>query len=351
MDYHIILHRAFDLEANERLADLGQCPRHIMAALAQKLGAKVHAPGNDVILPIDRIRSKLLGSPATWAMARRLSAQLTSNDIVYCNSETTGIPLAAMCSRSTKSPTIVIYAHVAYRPLTQVALRLFPVAQKSVFVITNTTAQVEFLKQQFGLADDRVLLLLEQTDTQFFTPGLPSPDKERPIIASVGLERRDYRLLAAATSDMNVDVRITGFSADVRQSMSTFPASLPANMTTHTLEWIDLLKLYRNADIVALALTKSLVTSGVTTLLEAMACARPVIVTRTEGLVDYLKPSETVITVEPGDVEGLRKTIQYVLENTKVAAAIAQEGYRFVQAFHNSDKYVENLAQLLLSFS
>jgi glycosyltransferase involved in cell wall biosynthesis len=122
-------------------------------------------------------------------------------------------------------------------------------------------------------------------------------------------------------------------------------------MTTHTLEWIDLLKLYRNADIVVLALTKSLVTSGVTTLLEAMACARPVIVTRTNGLVDYLKPSETVITVEPGDLGGLRKTIQYALENTEVAAATAQEGYRFVQAFHNSDKYVEMLAQLLLNLS
>lgn len=347
MDYHIALHRSFDLERNERLAEVGQCPRHIMAALSQKLGARVYVPGEDHITPIDRIRSKLIGTPEAWAMARRLSQQMTSNDLIYCNSEATGLPIAALCGNGANQPKIAIYVHDIYRPLTQWAFKFLPIHKESLFLITNTRAQAEFLKQFLQLDDGRVALLLEQTDLRFFSPGSPSPEKQRPTIASVGLERRDYQLLAAATSNMDVDVRITGFSVDVRRSMATFPAVLPANMTTHHLAWPDLLKLYRDADVVVLALTQSKVTSGVTTLLEAMACARPVIVTRTEGLVDYLKPSETVITVETGDLENLKQAIQYVLKNHSAAEALAAQGYRFVQTFHNSDEYVDSLSQIL----
>ncbi|MEM5838768.1 hypothetical protein AAHH59_10735, partial [Pediococcus acidilactici] len=57
-------------------------------------------------------------------------------------------------------------------------------------------------------------MLPDQTDTIFFRPSPASLDKPRPVIASVGLEKRDYRTLAAATSDLDVDVKISGFSRD-----------------------------------------------------------------------------------------------------------------------------------------
>ena len=51
------------------------------------------------------------------------------------------------------------------------------------------------------------------------------------MIVSVGLEQRDYRTLAAATADMDVDVKISGFSEDAEVLQRSFPDVLPANMS------------------------------------------------------------------------------------------------------------------------
>ena len=83
-------------------------------------------------------------------------------------------------------------------------------------------------------------MLLEQTDTQFFTPRPVSGEKKRQTVVSVGLEKRDYRLLAAATADLNVDVKISGFSKDAKALSQAFPDTMPENMSRKFYSWPDL---------------------------------------------------------------------------------------------------------------
>jgi hypothetical protein len=71
--------------------------------------------------------------------------------------------------------------------------------------------QADFLRSYLAIPESRILVLLEQTDTQFFTPGPVSGEKKRQTVVSVGLEKRDYRLLAAATADLDVEVKISVF--------------------------------------------------------------------------------------------------------------------------------------------
>lgn len=77
-------------------------------------------------------------------------------------------------------------------------------------------------------------MLLEQTDTEFFIPGPVSGDKNRQTVVSVGLEKRDYRLLAAATADLDVDVKISGFSKDAKALSQAFPDTMPENMSRNS---------------------------------------------------------------------------------------------------------------------
>ncbi|MER3478489.1 MAG: glycosyl transferase group 1, partial [Leptolyngbya sp. ERB_1_2] len=202
MNYHIAMSRAVALDQMEKEAMLGESPRHIMNALSQRLNARIHAPGSDPILPIDYLRAKLMGKPEHWALARTLSTQLTSNDIIYCTGEDVGIPIAAVCGSLSNPPQVVVQIHNAYRPRSRFSLKLFQTAKRTTLLLTNTQHQVQFLKTHLNLSSDRVSLLLEQTDLQFFTPGPASPNKRRAIVASVGLEKRDYRLLASATADL-----------------------------------------------------------------------------------------------------------------------------------------------------
>jgi glycosyltransferase involved in cell wall biosynthesis len=165
----------------------------------------------------------------------------------------------------------------------------------------------------------------------------------------VGLEKRDYRILAKATSDLNLDVKISGFSQDVRALAKSFPPVLPANMSRRYYEWTELVQLYRDANIVVVSLFESIDSAGVTTLLEAMSCGRPVISTRTKGLADYLQMPETVITIKPGDLAGLRQAIDHLLNNPQIAEKQGKQAYELATADHNSEKHVEHITRLIRS--
>ncbi|MGE5658581.1 MAG: glycosyltransferase family 4 protein [Actinomycetota bacterium] len=349
MKYHLALGRAIDLEGINREAQAGKCPRHIMRAVSQKLGATIHTPEGYAASFTDKIRSKIASTPEHWALARVLSAQLNSNDLIFCTGEDIGIPIATLCGAKRDRPKIAVFFHNINRPRGRLALKLFGLSDRIDLFITCASPQADFLRHSLNLPESRVWVLLDQTDTKFFTPGPTSPDKQRPTIASVGLEKRDYRLLAEATSDLDVDVKISGFSKDAIALARAFPETLPANMSRQFYPWPELLQLYRDADLVAIALTDNLYAAGIQVFLEAMACQRPVVITRTQGLVDYLAPPGIATIVNPGDATGLREAIVQLLNNPQEAQAQAQRGYEQVVQHHNSEEYVEQLVARLAS--
>lgn len=349
MKYHLALGSSLDLEGINREAQLGKRPGHIMWDLSQALGGSVHMPGADPILPVDKLWAKLVSLPEHWALARKLSSQLNDGDVVYCNGEDIGLPIAILCGAKPKRPKIIVFFHAANRPRVRAALKFFRLEEKIDVFVSNTEPQFKYLRKTVPVPESRLHYLAEQTDTHFFCPGPVSPDKTRPIIASAGLELRDYKILAAATADLDVDVKISGFSRDAVPLAKSFPKTLPANMTRRYYEWAELVQLYRDADLVVVSLFQGDASSGITTLMEAMACGRPVIATRTNGLADYLQTPETVISIAPGDLNGLKAAIAHLLTHPEQAEAQAKRAYQMVSEHHNSQQYVAKLVTLLTS--
>jgi hypothetical protein len=348
--YHLAFGRSLDLEAYAVDAQRGLRPGHVMRDLRLEIVATTYGPSADRILPIDRARATLICTPAQWALARQLAERLGPDDVVYCNGEDIGIPLAALCKGRADRPRMAIFFHSANRPRVRAMLRLFGLRKAIDVFVSNTTPQFEQLRQSVGnLPQQRWCYLPEQTDTDFFSPGPPTPGKRRPMIASVGLEKRDYRILAQVTADRHLDVRISGFSSDVRPLRKSFPDVMPTNMKRGFYEWPDLVQLYRDADIVVISLFESLDSAGITTLMEAMACGRPIICTRTQGLADYLGDNDVVATVEPGDVVGLDAAIGRLLADPQAALQMGERARARAVRGHSSRPYVEALAGLLRS--
>lgn len=348
MKYHIALGRPLNLEEISRDAAERKRPRHVMWALSQRLEATVHEPGSEPVLPLDKLRAKIAGRPEHWAMARALSSQLGSEDVVFCTGEDIGVPIATLCGAKASRPKIVVLTHNINRPRGRVSLKLFGLAERIDLFITYARPQYDFLRRFLKLPEDRLCMLADQTDMQFFTPGSPSPDKRRPIVASVGLEMRDYRTLAAATSDLEVDVKISGFSTDAVALGRAFPDTLPENMSRRFYEWPELVQLYRDADVVVVSLIESKYCAGITTIMEAMACRRPVIVTNTQGISEYVAPPGIATVVNPDDAAAMRQAIVNLLQNPQEAEAQAQRGYEYALKHYNSDDYVEVLASQLM---
>ena len=89
------------------------------------------------------------------------------------------------------------------------------------------------------------------------------------------------------------------------------------------------MQLYRDSDVVAAPLVPCNYAAGVTTLMEAMACDRPVVATRTTGLSDYLTPPDAVSVVEPFDATAMRAAIVRLLEDPEEARSRARRGHEF----------------------
>lgn len=349
LNYHIALSRAIDFEKLAQEAELGKSPRHIMMSISKRLNAKIHAPAQLNISFADKLFSKISSRPEHWALARKIAKETNENDVIFCTGEDIGIPVAVMCAKNRNRPKVVVYFHNIDRPRGKLSLKLFGAAHKIDLFMACTSYQTNFLADYLDLPESKIFLRLDQTDTNFFKPGPVSADKKRPTLVSVGLEKRDYRLLAAATADLDLDVKISGFSTDANAIKKTFPAVMPANMSRKFYEWSDLLQLYRDADIVVVSLVDNKYAAGVQVMMEAMACKRPVIISNTKGMVDYLKRSEAIKVVQVGDTESLRQAIIALLNNPKTAQSQAQAGYEVIQSQHSSEVYEEAFIKRLTS--
>ncbi len=349
MNFHVVLSRPFDLEAFAREAAADRCPRHAMAALAERLGAKVHQPGQDPVSPGDRIRSKIFGNaPEHWALARRLRGELGRQDVIFSIGEDTGYPIASLCRSRADGPRTAVFIHNASHPRGRLAIKWHRLRRKIDLFLTNTSVKADFLRNYMKLPHDSVFLTTEQTDVEFFTPGESRSDKSRPIIGSGGLEQRDYRTLAAATADLDVDVRVCAVSPNARQLRNTFPQPMPANMEARYYDWCELRQLYRDADVVVISLKQHNYQAGLTTLFESLACRRPVVMTVTEGIARRFADQGAIQGVAPGDSASMRRAILGLLEDPQSAQAQAARGYEIVQENYNSGIFVESIAQQVL---
>jgi glycosyltransferase involved in cell wall biosynthesis len=346
-NFHVALTGANDFVEIERLAAKMERPRHSVPVLVRRLGAKLYQTNRDAPTPSlsDRVRSRLLGSPQGWSFAREMASRLGRNDVIFCLDAEVGAPMAAMLRGKSDRPKLVVYLHNLDRPRGRLGASLFHIADCVDLFTSCCSSQLEFVRDRFNVPEDRTRLLLQHVDNQFYTPGPPTPLKKRPVIASVGLERRDYVTLAAAVKDLDADVRVDAWSPNARKMAQTFPAELPVNMTYRTSTSTELVQLYRDADLVVVSMFPNKY-AGLTTLVEALACQRPVIASRTVGLSDYLLPEE-ITTVDPCNPEAMRAAIVRMLENPEDARAQAQRGFASVAQRYDFDRYIEMVAELL----
>jgi len=352
MSYHIALNTTNNIETIVSEVKSGKHPAHVMWEISQILKAKIHQPINLDILPKDRKLTQIIGFPEHWALARQLSEKLNENDVIYCDGEHLGIPIATLCSQKEKRPKIAVLFHNINRPKGYLALNFFQVINSIDLFVTGTNSQTKFLRRYLNLPENRIFQIPSHpsTDTSFFSPERAFQKKLRPLIVSGGLEKRDYKTLANATIDLNIDVKICDFSPNKTASKRTFPEIMPKNMFCGFYKWKDLVQLYCDADLVVLPLLKNNYQAGLSTLFEAMACKRPVIVTRSPkaGIINELIDSGLITGVKFGDAVELKQAIEKLLNNPELVKHQAQLGYKFVCNYHNHSRYIQDLTTKLI---
>lgn len=348
MAYHLALSSFVDLKEIKQDAQIGKRPAHVIFDISQHLNAKIHQPSKGFLLPTHFICENIIGCRHDWLLARNLSSILTADDVIFCADENVGLPVAALCGGRKKGPKVAVFIHNLNRLRGRLALKLFDIRKRVDLFMTANLEQVDFLRDYLNLPEHRVCLFPYQpTDTSFFTPKLAPSRKSRPLVVSGGLEQRDYRTLARAIECLDVDVKISAASPIKTVNSQTFPEVIPENMSHRYYDWNSLVQLYSEADIVAIALCENNFQAGLSTLFEALACRKPVIITRSPGIIQELIDAKAVWGVNPGDSEGLNQAINSLLKSFKQREALADNGYRLVHERYNHHVYVKALVEQL----
>ncbi|RFA21364.1 hypothetical protein B7R25_07395 [Subtercola boreus] len=177
-------------------------------------------------------------------------------------------------------------------------------------------------------------------DEAFFTP---APAAERPLVLSVGGDRdRDTATLFAALA--LVHERSPHTEIVVQTSSALTPPD--GVRTLPRVSHRELAALYARASVVAIATRENLHASGMTVSLEAMATARPVVMTRTPGIEDYVFDGETGYLTPVGDPAVLAARVLELLADPALAATFGAAGRRAVEQGLTTSHMVRELAAL-----
>jgi len=365
--WHILASSYFDFDAIERDADADRAPRHFLRYLSQRLGAPIHQPDpptdTSAVSIIDRIAAVLFADPSQWEMARRVRRQLAPGDVVYAAGSTVGLPLALLCS--VFGPSGVEFAVTVtdvQRPRIKLLGWLLALLRTRWMVIVPHTEMAETASRGFGRFANGIMAINGLTDFDFFRPiaaggaeadAIEHPgEAARPLIASCGTEARDYELLARATSALAVDVDVKVCFASpnlTKKTRFTVPDPMPENMEIRYFSFAELRALYRAADVVVVPLLPNRYAAGLTTVFEAVACERPVVVARSPGVVEELIGHDLVEWYAIGDVEGLRAAIERVLADPEGARSKADEAHEWVRSRHSASAYFGRIVEAVES--
>jgi glycosyltransferase involved in cell wall biosynthesis len=180
--------------------------------------------------------------------------------------------------------------------------------------------QRKLLLEQTAIAPDRVKAVRLGVDADFFAA--QPPLVAEPFVLAVGKDlARDYATLGEALRPLRVRAVIACLPRNVRD------VRLPANVEARLVDPVELRTLYARASCVVVPQRRvdypfGSEGGGLTALLEAMASARPTVVSDRPLLREYGEEGVTTLFVPPEEPEALAASIARLLAEDELRARL-----------------------------
>lgn len=259
----------------------------------------------------------------------------------FVTAENTALPLALLL-KFRKGVTLAFIGHRLTTPLKSRMIKLFGLYHQIQAVFCYSRRQEKVIKE-LGLAAEKVHRIAFQVDERFFTPREePSPGRG---VVSVGRELRDYPTLFRAMEGTGIPVTVVASSPWSKREDQTRGRRIPDNVALRKgLSSVELRELYRGAAVVVVPLKNVDWPAGVTSLFEAQACGRPVVISASEGILDSLDPG-TAATVPCEDPNSLREAVLRLIGDPSEAEIIGRNGLNAVRRERTLDLFVARIGE------
>jgi glycosyltransferase involved in cell wall biosynthesis len=263
-------------------------------------------------------------------------------DVIFSNGENVSIPLAALFKTCRKRPGHVLIGHHLSPKKKKPFLRALHRQMDAIFVYAAT--QKEYAVASLGIPEGKLHLIPFHADSRFYHPMRDVPVENR--ISSAGLEWRDYPTMIEAVRGVDVEVRLAAASPWSKHRNETADRELPPNVSARRYEYQELRELYASSRFVVVPLYDNDFQAGVTTLLEAMAMGKAVIVTQTVGQRDVIEHGVNGIYVPPGDPRALRAAMLELLACPEKAEELGAKARRTIETDMSLDLWAERISQV-----
>lgn len=296
--------------------------------------------------PLVRLARKALGrdialAVAGWRQRKRYSA-------LFTNGENVGIFLALLLRLSGKKrPGHVTIGHRLSTGKKKLFLGALQLWREMDTIFVYATTQKAHGEQVLGIPTAHLELIPFHADTRFWRP-LPEASEEECLVSAAGLEWRDYpTLLAAADRLPETQFRLAAASPWSKHQDETQKRALPPNVEARRYEYGELRALYTRSAIVAVPLYENDFQAGITAILEAMACGKVVVTSRTEGQTDALIDGENGIYVPVGDPSAWERTIRELQQDPERRQKLGASARRWVEQNATLERWVDHLCHAL----
>lgn len=295
--------------------------------------------------PLVRLARKALGRDAALALMGYLRRR--QYDAIFTNGENLGIPLALLLKTARRRPGHVTIGHRVSTGKKRLFFRLLHAERQIDTIFVYARTQREWAETQLGIPGEKLALIAFHADQQFYRPQTNTAVEPNQL-CSAGLEWRDYPTLIAAVTDLpQLTVKLAAASPWSKHTDETASRVLPPHVSAQRYEYSALRDLYASSNIVVVPLYENDFQAGVTTLLEAMAMGKAVIVTRTTGQTDVVTDGENGLTVPPGDSKALREAILRLQADAVLRERLGSQAQKWVQENATLTRWVEHIVQAL----
>lgn len=153
---------------------------------------------------------------------------------------------------------------------------------------------------------------------------------------SAGRSSRDYATLEAAARDLPCRIKIICDNAEI---IAQFKASEQIEILPRCYgeEYVRELQ---NALFVVIPLSADDVSAGQMVLTQSMALSKPIIITRTRGIEDYVVEGVDALLVERGDVAAMRAAMQSLFEDAALRDSLARTARQSYETHYTIDIFI-----------
>lgn len=209
-------------------------------------------------------------------------------------------------------------------------------------IIVYTNAEAKLYSSLFNTNGEKFLPVLYGIGTSRESENYAKQPRKKYII-SAGRSGRDYRTLLSVASSVPYNFKIICDSFP-EGLLSMTPQNVEVLRSSHGLDFIDKLI---SAELVVLPLVPDNVSVGQMVLLQSLAYRKPVIVTKCNGLSEYIAYAGSVKEVPPESEKEMRELIIQLMSDYELRRDIGERNRMAYEDYFTNEHFSKRIASII----